>query len=237
MCSDEPHLWSRWLPLAEFWYNTNYHTAIQMSPFEAVYGQAPPQHLPYLPGETKVAVVARSLEEREKMLLVLKFHLLRAQHRMQQVANDHRTDRSFNVGDYVFVKLQPYRQNSVVHRSNQKLAPKYYGPYEIIDRCGKVAYKLRLPESSQVHPVFHVSQLKIVVGDVHTSTALPSLNNELLVKEPEFIIERKMVKRQNKPATMVLVKWKNRPAEDSTWELLYDLEKRFPDTNLVDKVV
>lgn len=237
MCSDEPHLWSKWLPLAEFWYNTNYHTAIQMSPFEAVYGQAPPQHLPYLPGESKVAVVARSLEEREKMLLILKFHLLRAQHRMQQVANDHRTDRSFNIGDHVFVKLQPYRQHSVVHRSNQKLAPKYYGPYEIIDRCGKVAYKLKLPESSQIHPVFHVSQLKIVVGDVHTSTNLPSINIETSVKEPEFIIERKMVRRQNMPATMVLVKWKNRSSDDSTWEFLYDLEKRFPDTNLVDKVV
>lgn len=110
------------------------------------------------------------------MLLILKFHLLRAQHRMQQVANEHRTDRLFNIGDYVFVKLQPYRQNSVVHRGNQKLAPKYYGPYEIIDRCGKVAYKLQLPESSQIHPVFHVSQLKIVVGDVHTSTDLPSVS-------------------------------------------------------------
>lgn len=158
MCSDEPHLWSKWLHLAEFWYNTNFHTAIQMTPFDAVYGQPPPQHLPYLPGESKVSVVARSLEQREKMLLILKFHMLRAQHHMQQGANDHRTDRSFNIGDYVFVKLQPYRQHSVVLRSNQKLAPKFYGPYEIIDRCGKVAYKLRLPESSQIHPVFHVSQ-------------------------------------------------------------------------------
>lgn len=118
MCSDEPHLWRKWLALAEFWYNTNYHTTIQMSPFKAVYGQLPPQHLPYLPGEAKVAVVARSLEEREKMVLLLKFHLLRAQNRMQQVANDHRTDRSFRIGDYVFVKLQPYRQHSVVLRSN-----------------------------------------------------------------------------------------------------------------------
>lgn len=228
MCSDQPHLWSKWLPLAEFWYNTNFHSSIQMTPFEAVYGQVPPQHLPYLPGESKVAVVARSLEEREKMMLILKFHLMRAQHRMQQVANEHRTDRTFNIGDYVFVKLQPYRQNSVFVRSNQKLAPKYYGPYEVIDRCGKVAYKLRLPEQSKVHPVFHVSQLKMVVGNVQTSTALPSVVNEDQIKEPELILERKMVQRQNRAATMVLVKWKNKPEDEASWELLFDLERRFP---------
>lgn len=127
-----------------------------MTPFEAVYGQLSPQHLPYLPGETKVDVVARSLEEREKMILLLKFHLMRAQHRMKQVADEHRMERSFNIGDFVFVKLQPYRQQSVVYRSNEKLSPKYCGPYEIVDRCGKVAYKLRLPTSSKMHFVFHV---------------------------------------------------------------------------------
>lgn len=83
MCSEKPQLWSNWLSLAEFWYNTNYHTATQMSPFEAVYGRSPPQHLPYLPGEAKVAVVSRTLEEREKMILLLKFHLIRAQNRMK----------------------------------------------------------------------------------------------------------------------------------------------------------
>ena len=228
MCSDKPHLWSRWLALAEFWYNTTFHTATQMSPFEAVYGQAPPIHLPYLPGESKVAVVARSLQERENMLLVLKFHLLRAQHRMKQFADAHRTDRTFDIGDLVFVKLQPYRQGSVVMRSNQKLAPKYYGPYKVIDRCGKVAYKLLLPSNSMIHPVFHVSQLKAVVGNVLTSTQLPSIISDVLIKESAVILERKMVKRQGKVATMVLVQWTNESEAEATWEYLFDLQRKFP---------
>ena len=63
MCSDRPHLWSKWLPQAEYWYNTNYRTTIQTAPYEAVHGQAPPIHLPYLPGESKVAVIAKCLQE------------------------------------------------------------------------------------------------------------------------------------------------------------------------------
>ena len=87
MCSDRPKLWSKWLPLAEYWYNTNFHSTIQTTPFEAVYGRPPPQHLPYLPEESKVAVVDQCLRDREDMLLMLKFHLSRAQHRMKQFAD------------------------------------------------------------------------------------------------------------------------------------------------------
>lgn len=228
MCGDRPHLWSKWLPLAEYWYNTNYHTSIQTTPYEAVYGQAPPVHLPYLPGESKIAVVAKCLQDREDMLLMLKFHLFRAQHRMQQFADQHRTDRSFDIGDYVFVKLQPYRQKSVVMRSNQKLAPKYFGPYKIIDKCGAVAYKLDLPSSSQIHPVFHVSQLKQMIGTATTSTAIPESVSDVFIKEPEDILERKMVKRQGRAATKVLIKWKNTPVDEASWEFLFDITQKFP---------
>lgn len=175
MTSERPHLWSKWLPLAEFWYNTTFHTATQITPFEAVYGRPPPVHLPYLPGESKVDVVAKSLQEREDMLFLLHFHLLRAQHRMKQNADLHRTERSFEIGDYVYVNLQPYRQQSTVMRSNNKLAPKYYGPYKILYRCGAVSYKLELPPTSLIHPVFHVSQLKVLVGNVHTTHQLPTV--------------------------------------------------------------
>lgn len=111
-----------------------------------------------MPGESKVDDVAKSLQEREDMIFLLQFHLLRAQHRMRQNADLHRIERSFEIGDYVYVKLQPYRQQSAVIRSNNKLSLKFFGPYMIIDRCGAVAYKLELPPSSLIHPVFHVFQ-------------------------------------------------------------------------------
>ncbi|CAA7033214.1 unnamed protein product [Microthlaspi erraticum] len=147
---------------------------------------------------------------------------------MKRFADQPRTERSFNIGDYVYVKLQPYRQQSVVLRSNQKLSPKYFGPYKVLDKCGAVAYRLQLPASSQIHPVFHVSQLKLQVGALTLSTTLPNLVPDVLLQEPERVLERKMVQRQGRAATMVLVKWSHLPEEEATWELLFDLQRRFP---------
>lgn len=103
-------------------------------------------------------------------------------------------------------------------RSNQKVSPKYFGPYKIIE----------LHVISQIHHVFHVSQLKVLVGNVHTSTQLPTIVQDVFLKEPERILERKMVNRQGKTATMVLVKLTNLPVEEATWKFLYDLAKKFP---------
>ena len=113
-------------------------------------------------------------------------------------------------------------------RSNNKLSPKFFGPYKIIDRCGEVAYKLELPALSLIHPVFHVSQLKVLVGNVNTSTQLPAFPSDVLVKQPEKILARKMVKRQGKAAIQVLVKWLNQGEEEATWEFFYELQKKYP---------
>lgn len=78
----------------------------------------------------------------------------------------------------MYLKLQPYRQQSVVRRGCQKLAAKYFGPFEIGERIDKVAYRLKLPSDATIHPIFHVSQLKVALGsDHHAQTSLPSLTD------------------------------------------------------------
>lgn len=99
MTADSPHAWSKWLPLAEWWYNTTYHSAVRTTPYEVLYGQAPPIHLPYLPGESSCRTINDRLQRREDTIKMLKFHLLRAQ-RMKQYADSKRSERHFNIGDF-----------------------------------------------------------------------------------------------------------------------------------------
>lgn len=74
------------------------------------YGQTPPIHTSYIPGDSAVDVVDRTLKAREEAIKLLQFHLKRAQDRMQSLANRQRTDREFKVGMWVYLKLQPHRQ-------------------------------------------------------------------------------------------------------------------------------
>lgn len=133
MTSDCPSKWSSCLSLAKWWYNTSFHSSIQMTLFEALYGYTLPIHLSYIAGTSKIVEVNSYLVDRDSMLKLLRFHLHRAQHRMLQLANKKRTDRVFQVRDWVYVKLQSYKQQSLARRTSHKLNPLYYGPYQILD--------------------------------------------------------------------------------------------------------
>ena len=94
------------------------------------------------------------------MTTLIKLHLLRARDRMKHQADKNRSERVLAVGDKVFIKLQPYVQSSVARRACHKGSFKYFCPFTITARIGQVAYRVALPETSSVHPVFHVSLLR-----------------------------------------------------------------------------
>ncbi|KAL1218617.1 hypothetical protein V5N11_018384 [Cardamine amara subsp. amara] len=230
MTADSPHTWSQWLPLAEWWYNTTYHSAIHITPFEVLFGQSPPTHLPYLPGERSSAVIDRSMQQWENIINMLKFHLTRAQNRMKQISDAKRSFCEFSIGNYVYLKLQPYRQHSLKNRKlPHKLSPRFYGPFRVIDKIGQVAYKLELPPGAAIHNVFHVSQMKLCPNPPTVQSTLPQYLMDLgTAKEPEAILDKKVVKRRNTAATKVLVQWKRRPPDQTTWEFYQDFTAKFP---------
>ncbi|GJS58910.1 retrotransposable element Tf2 [Tanacetum coccineum] len=84
MSGERPKKWVQWLSLAEYWYNTNKHSSINVSPNEAIYGQTPPLHNPYVAGESVVEIVDISLHARESAIEMLKFHIKRSQDRMKK---------------------------------------------------------------------------------------------------------------------------------------------------------
>ncbi|GKE51763.1 retrotransposable element Tf2, partial [Tanacetum coccineum] len=143
--------------------------------------------------------------ERERAIEMLKFYMKRAQDRMKKYAYLKRSEREFE----------------------------YYGPFMIVEKVGTVAYKLELPSNGQVHPVFHVSQLKMCRGNSLKMGLLPHCGEDgLLSVQPERILDKRIGKLNNKAAVYVLVKWASHSEEDVTWELAEDLIKWYPDFSL-----
>lgn len=177
---DNPAKWFKALPWAEFWYNTSYHTSAAMTPFKALYGRDPPQLVRTKGTTDDHPDLQTQLAEREDLLSQLQVNLHKAQQAMKFQADKKRRHVEFNVNDQVLVKLQPYRQSSVALRKHQKLGMRYFGPFPVVAKLGAVAYCLGLPTTAKIHPVFHVSQLKLFHGpNIPPYLPLPLTTSEL----------------------------------------------------------
>ena len=93
---------------------------------------------------------------KEIPLGVLKEHLRIVEEKMKKYADLKRREVEYQVGDMVFLKIRPYREVSLRKKRNEEVYPKFFGPYEVIKRIVPVAYKLELPTTAAIHPVFHV---------------------------------------------------------------------------------
>ncbi|KAK9673420.1 hypothetical protein RND81_12G166600 [Saponaria officinalis] len=165
------------------------------------------------------------------MISTLRHNLSKAQARMKQLADEHISEREFVVGDWVWLKLQPYRQHTVQHRQNQKLSHKYSGPFQVKAKIVAVAYKLALPSQAQIHDVVHVSQLKKFVGTlpvaIHIPPWLQGHSTDQRLKHVA-ILARRTVKHQNAAQVQYLVQWEDFDESEATWEPAIAFEERYP---------
>ncbi|XP_026428556.1 uncharacterized protein LOC113324450 [Papaver somniferum] len=140
---------------------------------------------------------------------MLKGVLEEAQHKIKQQADKKRIEREFKEGDWVYLRLQPYRQTSMQLRKNLKLAAKFFFPYKILERIGKLKAKLgsgKLPQ-----------------------TTLPKLNKDQEMKvTPLQILDSRQVKKGKHNINQVLVQWENLSTQDATWEDKEFMAYQFP---------
>ncbi|XP_050229269.1 uncharacterized protein LOC126678413 [Mercurialis annua] len=202
-----------------------------MAPYEALYGRKCRSPICWEEvGERKLTGAEIILITSEKVP-VIKQRLETAFSRQKSYADPKRRDLEFQVGDFVFIKVSPMK-GVIRFGKKGKLAPRYVGPYEIVERVGAVAYKLALPaDMSQVHPVFHISMLRKYISDPSHIIQSQSVevNEELSYEEePMQIIDTQVRKLRTKEIPMVKVLWRNHSVEECTWETESDMRKRYP---------
>ncbi|XP_038979199.1 uncharacterized protein LOC120109538 [Phoenix dactylifera] len=238
-CHNQQSKWGEFIVWAEYWYNTTFHASIKTSPFELVYGRPPPGLHRHERGTAKNEEVEQTLAGRDEALTNARRELKKAQERMKRYYDKNRREVTFNPGDFVYLKLQPYTQKSLKKNFSHKLSQRFYGPFKVVERMGEVAYRLDLPTTSLLHPVFHVSLLKKAVGDPSLiEKDLPTYDHDgrLLLQPKEAIKYRIWRKgRERRKEWQVLISWEGMPKEGATWENYEEITRRYPHFILEDK--
>ena len=145
---------------------------------------------------------------------------------MSTYANQKRTEIDFKVGEQVLLSSQHLTPDNQANRQSKKLQPLFLGPFKILEKIGKVAYKLQLPDTMRLHPVFHVSRLRpyhdpsSFTQERKAPPPPPPIKIEDVV---EYEVEKILDKRIKRNRIEYLVQWKGYPPEDNSWEPIRNL--------------
>ena len=216
--------WDTHLPLVEFSYNNSYHSTIGMAPYKASYGRK--CHTPLYWREKGEKVLAGP-----ELIRIIRERIKAAQDRQKSYTDRGKRPVEFSVGDMVMLKVSPWR-GMFRFRKEGKLRPQFIGPFKVLERIGKQAYRLELPEELMgIHDVFHVGYLRKCLGKHEETVPLSEVKvNEKLkyIEEPESILNEKTVNLRNKEVDLVLVKWKHHRGLNWTWERKDEMKAKYP---------
>jgi hypothetical protein len=196
-----------------------------------VYDRDPPRLLQYTIGSTRIEAVDKAIQERDVVLQDARARLLQAQQRMKNTYDSGHRELNFEIGAWVWLKLQPYRQLSVSKQKHHKLQPKFFGPFQVMAKVGSAAYKLQLPMNSRIHDVFHVSLLKEYKGPPPTSAGnLPPVFDGKALPTPKAALRSRI----NRGTRELLVQWAGNTPEEATWEPFHQFREAYPEFELED---
>uniref|UniRef100_A0A251SFU3 RNA-directed DNA polymerase n=1 Tax=Helianthus annuus TaxID=4232 RepID=A0A251SFU3_HELAN len=223
--------WDSHLPLIEFSYNNSYHASIKMAPFEALYGRKCRSPVCWdETGEAQLTGPEIILEATDKIKKI-RDNLVTARSRQKSYADLGRKPVEFQVGDRVLLKVSPWK--GVVRFGRKgKLAPRYVGPFKIVERVGKVAYRLELPpELGNIHPTFHVSNLRKCLADADLHVPLDEIQiDETMhfIEKPVEIVDRSYKQLKGKRIHLVKVRWESKRGPEFTWEHKDQMKEKYP---------
>ncbi|KAI3808710.1 hypothetical protein L1987_24668 [Smallanthus sonchifolius] len=171
------------------------------------------------------------IQETTDNIFKIRDRLRAARDRQKSYADNRRKPLEFQIGDKVLLKVSPW--NGVIRFGKRsKLNPRYIGPYEIVDRIGPVAYKLKLSqELSVIHDTFHVSNLKKCLADA--SLVIPPeevrIDKKLhFIEEPVEILDREIKALKHSRIPIVKVRWNSKRGPEFTWEREDQMKQKYP---------
>ena len=136
---------------------------------------------------------------------------------MKQLADKKSSEREFEVGEEVYLKLSQPHPSSLLRQPTTKLSPRFYGPYTIIAKVGLAAYRLQLPKGTQIHLMFHVSLLrKATRNQAGSQSHTFPLREEDPAATPVAIPDKRVIFQQGVPLTQVLVQWSSLHPDNNT---------------------
>nr|GEU39342.1 putative reverse transcriptase domain-containing protein [Tanacetum cinerariifolium] len=197
--------WVKHLPLCKFSYNNSYHASIKAAPYEAPYGRKCRSPVCWAEVGEAQLTGPELIQETTENIVLIKQRIQAAQDRQTSYADLKRKLMEFEVGVRFMLKVSPWK--GVVRFDKRN--PRYVGPFKVLAKVGKVAYRLELPqELSKVHHTFHVSNLKKCYADEPLVMPLEGIHVDdrlQFVEEPVEIMERetKRLKRSRIPLVMV----------------------------------
>jgi hypothetical protein len=233
LAGDRPKSWLRWLPWVEYCHNTSYQSALKTTTFHVVYGRKPPALISYQQGRSRVPAVDRQLQDQDVFLTDIRDRLLYAQELMKNQYDRGHREVSFEVGDWVWLRLHQRLAATIKDKRGGELSPRFFGPFQVLAKVGSVAYRLALPPRAQIHNVFHVVFLKKFVVEPPTEVVpLPPIQHGRVLPIPEKVDRARMVRG----AWQVRVHWVDRPASDTTWEPVSEFTQAYPEFQLEDEL-
>ena len=207
--------WVALLPTAQIAYNSSTVESTGTSPFYANYGIQPNTQYSPRNARTEVEKARLQAEKMRELHEELANQLQFVRERMARYANNRRIEGpTFRRGEKVYLATRNLRTN----RPSAKLDFKYEGPFKIEKQVSPVNYELRLPEGSRLHPVFHVSLLEPATNDTPIQDTI-----EVQAEEEEYEVEKILDSEWKERQIKYLVKWKNYPNAENSWEPIENL--------------